>query len=155
RRPKCCASPPSGEAMGNFRYRALTQTGELVSGSINADSAIEVAQRIEYLGLVPIDTAPETASATSSFSFSLSAPRPEDVTIFSRDLALLLKAGARLDDGLELLANDMDVGRLRPVIAKIRAAVLSGESFAEALARHPALFSATYVALVRVAEMSG
>ena len=140
--------------MGNFHYRALTQSGEVVSGSISADSAAEVAQRIEYLGLVPIDTTPET-STSGSFSFSLSAPRPDDVTIFTRDLALLLKSGARLDDGLELLANDMDVGRLRPVILKIRTAVLSGESFAEALERHPALFSSTYTALVRVAEMSG
>src|SRR5262245_38520276 len=155
RPPMSCASPPSGEAMGNFHYRALTQAGEVVSGSISADSAAEVAQRIEYLGLVPIDTTPETSASGGSFSLSLSAPRPDDVTIFTRDLALLLKSGARLDDGLELLANDMDVGRLRPIILKIRAAVLSGESFAEALERHPALFSSTYTALVRVAEMSG
>ena len=53
------------------------------------------------------------------------------------------------------LASDADVGRLRPVVAKIRAALLSGESFAEALADHPALFPPMYVALVRVGEVSG
>jgi general secretion pathway protein F len=42
--------------MPNFRYRALTQGGEIVNGSISASNAIEVAHRIEYLGLVPIDT---------------------------------------------------------------------------------------------------
>ncbi len=143
--------------MPNFRYRALTQNGEIVSGSISAASASEVSHRIEYLGLVPIETALD-GSGAAGFSLSLAAlsrPRPEDVTIFTRDLALLLKAGARLDDGLELLGNDMDVGRLRPVVLKIRAAILSGESFAEALARHPALFPPMYVALVRVGEMSG
>jgi len=143
--------------MPSFRYRALSQSGEVVSGSISADSAAEVDRRIEYLGLVPIDAVAEEGSATTSaFSLSfLNQPRPEDVTIFTRDLALLLKAGARLDTALELLATDIDIGRLRPIIGKVRASVLGGESFADALGHHPATFSAIYVALVRVGEASG
>ena len=144
--------------MPNFRYRALTQKGEIVSGSITAADIAEVAQRIEYLGLVAIDAGPEEEAkgwSLSLASLSLSKPGPADVTIFTRDLALLLKAGARLNDALELLANDMDVGRLRPVINDIKNAIMSGESFAEALGREPALFPAMYVALVRVGEMSG
>jgi general secretion pathway protein F len=143
--------------MPNYRYRALTQGGEVVTGSIDAPTAAEVSHRIEYLGLVLIETALEGgAVAMSSFSWAMfSRPRPEDVTIFTRDLALLLKAGARLHDGLELLANDGDVGRLRLTVVKIRAAVLAGESFAEAIGRHPALFPPMYVALVRVGEVSG
>ncbi len=39
-----------------FRYRALTPNGEVVSGSISAPSAAEVAERVEYLGLIPIET---------------------------------------------------------------------------------------------------
>jgi general secretion pathway protein F len=77
------------------------------------------------------------------------------VTTFTRDLALLLKAGARLDDALELLASDADVGRLRPVVGKLRAALLSGENFADAVANYPALFPVMYGALVRVGELSG
>jgi general secretion pathway protein F len=143
--------------MPNFRYRALTQAGEVVSGSISAPTAAEVARRIEYLGLVPIDTVIEAGAAgASGFGFSFGrTPRPEDVTVFTLDLALLLKAGARLDDGLELLSSDVDIGRLRPVAAKIRASVLSGESFGDALAHHPTLFPSMYVALVRVGEASG
>lgn len=143
--------------MPNFRYRALTQGGELVSGSISAPTATEVARRIEYLGLVPIETAADEGSAAISrltLSF-LSRPRPEDVTVLTSDLALLLRAGARLDDALELLANDADLDRLRPVVGKIRAGVLAGESFADAIAAHPSLFPAVYVALVRVGEASG
>src|SRR5258708_642058 len=143
--------------MPSFRYRALTQSGDLVSGSIAAPTAAEVAHRIEYLGLVPIETTVEDSGASAErFNFAFwSRPRAEDVTVFTRDLALLLKAGARIHDGLELLAQDIDVGRLRPTVAKIRAAVLAGESFAEAISRHPALFPPAYVALVRVGEASG
>lgn len=142
--------------MLNFRYRALTQNGEIVDGSITAATAAEVTLRIEYLGLMPIEAVAEGVSERSSMlSFSFSSPRPGDVTIFTRDLSLLLKAGARLDDALELLATDMDVGRLRPVIRKIRAAILSGDSLADAIGRHPALFPPMYVALVKVGETSG
>jgi general secretion pathway protein F len=139
----------------SFRYRALTQSGEIVSGSISAPTAAEVAHRIEYLGLVPIETVTEERPSSGRFSLSLSRPRGEDVTVFTRDLALLLKAGARINDALELLSQDVDVGRLRPTVAKIRAAVLSGESFAEAIAAYPMLFPPMYVALVRVGEASG
>src|SRR5215510_199677 len=142
--------------MRNFRYLAMTQSGELVNGSILAPTAAEVAHRIEYLGLVPIEThAEEGAAVPRSPVGFLNKPRAEDVTIFTRDLALLLKAGARLDTGLELLSDDNDIGRLRPILKKIRAGVLAGESFAEAIAQHPAYFPPIYVALVQVGETSG
>jgi general secretion pathway protein F len=141
----------------NFRYRALTQKGEIVHGTLSAPTAAEVAHRIEYLQLLPIETIEETRKvAASSGDFGLfNRPTPAEVTTFTRDLALLLKAGARLDDALELLASDTDVGRLRPVVGKLRAALLSGESLAAAIADHPALFPPMYVALVRVGEVSG
>jgi len=141
----------------HFRYSALTQTGEIVHGRLSAPSATEVIARIEYLRLLPIETVEDKAiSAASSAAFGLfGRPSPADVTTFTRDLALLLKAGARLDDALDLLASDADVGRLRPVVGKLRASILAGESFASAVAEHPALFPAMYVALVRVGEVSG
>jgi general secretion pathway protein F len=141
----------------NFRYRALTQAGEIVSGSISAPTTAEVVRQVEYLGLVPIDTSADSGR-TSIWRLdlgSLGGPRSEAVTIFTRDLALLLKAGARLDGALELLATDMDIARLGPVIGKIRSSILGGESFAEAVSHHPAVFPAIYVALVRVGEASG
>ena len=142
--------------MRNFRYLAMTQSGELVNGSILAPTAAEVAHRIEYLGLVPIETlAEEGAVVPRSPVGFLNKPRAEDVTIFTRDLALLLKAGARLDTGLELLSDDSDIGRLRPIVKKIRAGVLAGESFAEAIGQHPAYFPPIYLALVQVGETSG
>lgn len=143
--------------MANFRYKALTQNGDVVTGSITAPSLSEVASRIEYLGLVLIEAASEdakTAKAKSSFSI-FSHPSAEDVTIFTRDLALLLKAGARINDALDLLASDVDVGRLRPVVSRIKAAILSGETFADAISQYPTLFPAVYIALVRVGETSG
>ncbi len=142
--------------MPNYRYRALNSNGELVSGAIAAPAPGDVAQRIERLGLVLVDnvTLEEGGSARRAFSL-FSKPKAEDITIFTRDMALLLRAGARINDGLELLAADRDFGRLRPVVADIRSRVVAGESFAEALSRHEGLFPAMYVALIRVGEASG
>jgi general secretion pathway protein F len=143
--------------MPNFHYRALSEKGQIVSGSIAAPSLAEVARRIDYLRLVPIDPIVEERSArASSFRFKLELRvRPEDVTVFTLDLALLLKAGARLDRALELLAADADMGRLRPIVAAVRSGILAGESFADALSQHPLVFPPVYVALVRVGEASG
>jgi general secretion pathway protein F len=140
----------------NFRYRALTQNGEIVHGRLAAPNATEVAARIEYLRLLPIGMVEEKNAASASAGLAVfGQPGRAEVTTFTRDLALLLKAGARLDDALELLANDADVGRLRPVVGKLRAALLSGESLAEAVGAHPTLFPPMYVALVKVGEVSG
>jgi general secretion pathway protein F len=140
----------------NFRYRALTQNGEIVNGTITAPTLSEVAARIEYLRLLPIETVEERRNTASGSGFGLfNRPGSAEVTIFTRDLALLLKAGARLDDALELLASDADVGRLRPVVAKLRTSLLAGESLAEALGAHPILFPPMYIALVKVGEISG
>ncbi|WP_213773989.1 type II secretion system F family protein [Bradyrhizobium sp. dw_78] len=142
--------------MPNFRYRALTQNGEIVNGTLSAPTSAEVARRIEYLRLLPIETVEDKRAVSSSGGFGLfGKPSSAEITTFTRDLALLLKAGARLDDALELLSGDADVGRMRPVVSKLRAALLSGESLADAVADHPALFPPMFGALVRVGEVSG
>jgi general secretion pathway protein F len=140
----------------SFRYRAITSSGDLTSGTISAASVEEVARRLEARGLFYVDdgAAPRTAASGSSFAF-FNRPSAEDVTVFTRDLALLLKAGARINDALDLLSGDIDLGRLRPVVASLRDGVLAGESFAESISRHPLLFPPIYVALVRVGEASG
>ncbi len=143
--------------MANFRYRAMTRNGEVVNGSLAASSAAEVAERVEYLGLIPIETIrDDRPPASQRLTFALlSQPRPGDVTVFTGDLGLLLQTGARINDALELLSSDADIGRLRATVGKLSSDILAGESFASALAHHPALFSPMYIELARVGEASG
>jgi general secretion pathway protein F len=54
-----------------------------------------------------------------------------------------------------LLAADSDIGRMRATTVKVTSAILAGESFADAISHHPAVFPPIYVALVRVGEASG
>jgi general secretion pathway protein F len=142
--------------MPTYRYRALTDSGELVSGAIAAASAAEVEQRIEMLGFVLVERPAEERARSSSFGLaSLNRPTFEEITRFTRDLALLLRAGVRINDALELLSSDTEFGRLRPVVNEVRAAVVAGESFADALSHHPTLFPVLYTTLVGIGESTG
>jgi general secretion pathway protein F len=144
--------------MPTFSYRALSQVGEIVSGSIAAPTAAEVGRRIEYLGLIPIDSVAQDIDApiNRGDGFALfSRPRPEDVTVFTGDLAVLLRTGVRINEALELLAADSDIGRMRSTAKKVTAAILAGESFADAISHHSTVFPPIYVALTRVGEASG
>ncbi len=145
--------------MPRFRYRALTAAGDVVSGDLDAPNATKATQRIAYLGLIPIEAVTEESAAQGKRKVDafapFSRPRAEDLTIFTADLALLLRTGARINDALELLATDPDAGRIRPTLAALTGSILSGKSFGEALAAHPEVFPPIYVALARVGEASG
>jgi general secretion pathway protein F len=147
--------------MPTFQYRALTPVGEVITGSLDASSVAEVNRRVEYLGLIPIEAATARKEAgsgsgvLSSMLPSLTRPRPEDVTIFTNDLALLLQTGARINDALELLAADVEMSRMRATAAALASSILSGESFGEAIGKHPKIFPPIYIALVRIGETSG
>lgn len=144
--------------MPTFQYRALSQVGKLVTGSIEAPNLAAVNSRVEVLGLIPIGAEAASLSKPARRRLvlpSLTKPKPEDVTIFTADLALLLRTGTRIDEALELLAADPDLGRMRSTTTALATSVLSGESFGEALVRHPSVFPKIYVALARVGETSG
>ena len=87
------------------------------------------------------------------FSFRRSVGQRE-ITVYLRELSLVLRAGLTLDDALLLLAGEERRG-LAVVSRDLRAAISGGQSFADALKRHPKLFGADLIAMVRVAEAAG
>ena len=139
--------------MPQFRYRALTSAGELVAGEVDAPSHAEVIRRIEYLGHLPIDARPLTEGRLGR-SFGGKAPRSRDITVFLRQLALLVEAGLTLESALQTLSDDANrtVARFS---SDLRATISAGHSFAEAMERHPSIIEPAYVAMVRAGEASG
>jgi general secretion pathway protein F len=139
--------------MPHFRYRAVTTAGELVTGEVDAPSHDEVIRRIEYLGHMPIDAQPAAVGVLGS-SFGGKAPRARDITIFLRQLALLAEAGLTLEAALQTLSDDTNKAVAR-FSAALRSSISAGQSFAEALERHPTIVEPAYVAMVRAGEASG
>ena len=141
--------------MPQFRYRAVTLAGEIVSGQVEATSREEVVRRIEYLGHMTIDAEVATSGILArSRRPGGKAPRSRDVSIFLRQLALLLAAGLTLDAALQTLSDDTSkaIGRFAD---GLRASISAGDSFAEALEQHSTIIEPTYVAMVRAGEASG
>ena len=136
-----------------FHYRALTSAGELVAGEVDAPSHAEVIRRIEYLGHLPIDARLLTEGRLGR-SFGGKAPRSRDITVFLRQLALLVEAGLTLEAALQTLSDDANrmVARFS---SDLRATISAGHSFAEAMERHPSIIEPAYVAMVRAGEASG
>jgi general secretion pathway protein F len=139
--------------MPQFRYRAVTPAGEVVVGEVEAPSHDEVIRRIEYLGHLPIDAQVASEGFLRGFTFS-SGPRARDITIFLRQLALLIEAGLTLEAALQTLADDGNKALAR-FAADLRSSIAAGHGFAEALERHPAIIEPVYVAMVRAGEVSG
>jgi general secretion pathway protein F len=140
--------------MPQFRYRALTPAGEIVVGEVDAPSREEVVRRIEYLGHMPIEAEAATQSMFGARGRIGKPPRPRDVTIFLRQLALLVGSGLTLEGALQTLADDTAKAMVRFASA-LRSSISAGDSFAEALDQHPTVIDPAYVAMVRAGEASG
>ena len=141
--------------MPHFRYRALTNAGEVVLGEVEAPSREEVVRRIEYLGHLPIEAEIASAGAlTRGLTQSRGRLRSGELTIFLRQLALLIGAGLTLETALQTLGENASKG-LTWFAAAIRSSISSGDSLAEALERHPSIIEPAYVAMIRAGEASG
>ncbi len=140
--------------MPQFRYRALTPAGEIVVGEVDAPSRDEVVRRIEYLGHLPIEAEAAVQGIFSAGARTGKTPRSRDITIFLRQLALLIGAGLTLEAALQTLADDTTKAMVRFANA-LRSSISAGDSFAEALEQHPTVIEPAYVAMVRAGEASG
>jgi general secretion pathway protein F len=141
--------------MPQFRYRAVTPTGEFVAGEVEAPSRHEVLRRIEYLGHMAIEAEAVTPGMLAGKSALFGATvRSRDLTIFLRELAMLLEARLTLEAALQTLGSDTGKGLTR-FVGALHESISAGESFADALERHPALFEPAHVAMVRAGEASG
>jgi general secretion pathway protein F len=85
--------------MPQFRFRAMTTYGEIVSGEVDAPSRDEMIKRVEYLGhlLIDADIAPKSGFLSAGKSTAGERLKPSDVTLFLRQLALLIGAGLTLE----------------------------------------------------------
>jgi len=140
--------------MPQFRYRAVTRAGEFVAGQVEAPSHAEVIRRIEYLGHLPIDAELATEGLFGGLGISGRAPKSHDVTVFLRQLGLLVEAGLTLEAALATLGDDTNKAVAR-FADNLRSSITAGHGFADALERHPNVIDPAYVAMVRAGEASG
>ena len=80
---------------------------------------------------------------------------PEILTAFTRQLAILLRAGVPLLRSLDVLAKQEKTPAFRRIIQSLAAQVRSGDSLSEGLAKYPRVFDRLYMSMVRAGEAGG
>jgi general secretion pathway protein F len=142
--------------MATIQYKALDAQGRFVVGELEATDMRDASARLQQLGYVPLETnAGGEAAAAKASRFTLTrSVSQRELTVFIRELALVLRAGLPLDEALHLL-SDEERPRLSIVAERLRSAITGGAGFAEAMQKQPKIFKQDLIATVRVAEASG
>ena len=78
-----------------------------------------------------------------------------DITIFTRQLATMMKAGVPLVQSFEIVAEGLDNPSMREVVLGIKSEVEGGNTFAGALKKYPQYFDKLFCSLVESGEQSG
>lgn len=78
-----------------------------------------------------------------------------DITIFTRQLSTMMKAGVPLVQGFEIVAEGLDNPSMREVVLGIKGEVEGGNTFAGALKKYPQHFDKLFCSLVESGEQSG
>lgn len=78
-----------------------------------------------------------------------------DITIFTRQLATMMKAGVPLVQSFEIVAEGLDSPAMREVVLGIKGEVEGGNTFAGALRKYPQYFDRLFCSLVESGEQSG
>ena len=78
-----------------------------------------------------------------------------DITIFTRQLATMMKAGVPLVQSFEIVAEGLDNPSMREVVLGIKTEVEGGNTFAGALKKYPQYFDNLFCSLVESGEQSG
>jgi type IV pilus assembly protein PilC len=78
-----------------------------------------------------------------------------DLVIFTRQLATMIDAGLAMVQSLQALAEQTTNKVMRDVIRDICTRVEGGDSFSEALHKHPKVFNRLYVCMVAAGEKGG
>ncbi|HEX3430102.1 MAG TPA: type II secretion system F family protein [Rhizomicrobium sp.] len=145
--------------MTQFQYRAMTGSGAVVRGVLDAPSRDQVVRQLRTRGLYPLDASERGAAGLRGlFPKNLrfgGRVSMRGLAMATQELATLLKAGLELDRALGILIGLSDIGALKGPFEGVRNRVRDGMSFAEALAGDPLAFPKFYVSMVRAGEHGG
>lgn len=153
--------------MPQFNYTAMDGSGKEVKGKINAASEEAAASELKAKNLyvtnirAVVDIKKNRAKATGKkgggFNIALGPVviNRKNLTVVTRQLAILLSAGLPLIRSLRTLEKQSKDPAVKIVLAKTAEVVEGGATFAEALAQNPRSFDKLYLNMVRAGEASG
>jgi len=137
-----------------YKYTARNEYGEKVAGKVEAKDRNQAASTLMSRNLLLIDLKSMSAASFSGLQAKLFGVSQDDIVNFTRQLATMINAGLPLATALAIL-QDQTKPAMQTLVTKILKDIESGQTFAEALAEHPKVFSRVYIQLVRAGELGG
>jgi type IV pilus assembly protein PilC len=143
--------------MAIFYYKAKTFSGQTITGSREAESKKELAKSLlkENYILISAESTHKEKSQPIKISIGKKKISLTEKMIFTQHLAIMVDVGFPFEKSLSILAHQIQNKNFKEIILKIMDDVIKGESFSDALQKHPRVFDELYVNMVKVGEEAG
>ncbi|NQY96124.1 MAG: type II secretion system inner membrane protein GspF [Henriciella sp.] len=140
--------------MAVYDYVAIGADGKRATGVITADSARSARKELRLRQLSPLDVK-ESRQKSASKAGGRGSLSGNDLVLTTRQLAMLIKSGATVEEALGAIASEAEKPSTRRVLINVRGSVQEGYSFSEALSQSSKAFPPYYRAVVAAGQSSG
>ncbi len=138
-----------------LRYKAISNEGKVIRGSVESNDLSEAASYLRQRGLTPVTISKEKKSDfVKKLPFSKKV-KTKDLVLFTRQISSMLASGLTLIKALEILKDQTPNNTLRETLGGILLDLQEGTSFSDSIAKYPEIFPPVYVSLVKAGESSG
>ncbi len=144
-----------------YSYKGIS-AGKYVEGSIDALSQEEASfklkeQKIIITKLIRTKkkAAEKKKKAGGGFSLFKKKIKPEDVVIFSKQFATMVKAGLPILNVLGMLRDQLEHPELKIIVEDIRRSLEGGLTLSKCFEKYPKVFDNIYINLIKAGEASG
>lgn len=135
--------------MATFEYNALTPSGRLMKGSIEASSSEQASETLKEMQLTVNEIQKAAAKKPKT-----SVGRTEFL-LFNQQLASITKAGIPLERGLRELAGDVGSRSMRKLVNAIADELEAGSSIEDAIEKRQKHFPALYSQILKAGTQTG
>lgn len=139
-----------------FQWSGKTTKGTIQKGELTANTREEVIAYLRKQNIIPtIITQKQKAKSAFSLPGFGARVNDKDIVVFTRQFATMIDAGLPLVQALEILEKQTENKKLASVIGDVKADVEGGSTYADALKKHPRVFSDLYANMVAAGESGG
>ncbi len=138
-----------------FQWSGKTTRGVIESGEITAATKEEVAAQLRRKNITPTLITEKKAGKKLFGGFGGGKVNDKDIVVFTRQFSTMIDAGLPLVQALDILSTQVENKTLSRVLGEIKENVEAGSTYADALKKHPRVFSELYVNMVAAGEAGG
>ncbi len=138
-----------------FQWSGKTVRGTIESGEMVAATREEVIALLRKRNITATVVTEKTKKSLFGKLSLGGKVKDKDIVIFTRQFATMIDAGLPLVQAIEILSTQVESKTLAKALSQVKVDVESGATYADALKKHPRLFSELYVNMVAAGEAGG